>query len=283
MHTPLGRKLLRLLPEQLGVAICHWECSRPPMAKITPVEQAALVSASPLRYGAGDRNLAWSWGQGPLVVLVHGWGGRAAQMSPLAAHLASIGYRAVAPDITGHGESRTRYTTWPHFFNDLAALEHALGERVHAYVGHSIGGLAMMAARHITGTRAACYVCVCAPSHPQRRIETLQRRLDPSPQALARYKGFIASQFQAPSWEALEAGSAYAGCGPETMLVHDLHDRFMSHEEGDKVLAAHPRVVLKKIQADGHNRILSNPGFLALVGDFVSKCQRTALTPCEAC
>jgi pimeloyl-ACP methyl ester carboxylesterase len=283
MSAPLGRTLLRLLPERLGIALSHWDSSRPPTARVNPIEQAALGSASRFRFGIGDRNVAWSWGRGPLVLLVHGWGGRAAQMAPLGAYLGSIGYRAVAPDITGHGESRARYATWPDFFDDLAALERTLGEPVHAYVGHSIGGLAMMAARHISGTRATRYVCVCAPSHPSRRIETIRRRIDPSPQALARYKDFVASQFRAPSWVALEAGWAYTGCGPETLLVHDLDDRFMSHEEGDKLLAAHPRVVLKKIRGNGHNRILMNPGFMALVGDFLLQWEPAAATPCEAC
>jgi pimeloyl-ACP methyl ester carboxylesterase len=270
MPANVGRSLLRLLPERLGIAISHWQTCRPPRAKIAPIEREAMASATPLCFGERHRSRAWSWGDGPLVVLVHGRGGRAAQMAPLARSLASRGFRAVALDITGHGEAPGRHTTWPHFFRDLAALEQSLGGNVHAYLGHSVGGLAVMAARHVAGIRANQYVCVCSTSHPSRSVELLQRRLAPSPDAMARYKDFIASQFEAPSWQALASGWAYSGCGPETLLVYDLKDRFMSHEEGDRILAAHPQVVLKKLHANGHNRILVHPDFAALVGDFLS-------------
>jgi pimeloyl-ACP methyl ester carboxylesterase len=266
----VGRVLLRLLPERLGIALHHWETCHAPKAEVDPVEQQAMAAATPIRFGERGRRRAWSWGNGPLVVLVHGWGGCAAQMAPLAQRLAAAGLRAVALDITGHGDGWRRRTTWPDYFGDLGALAHALDGGIHAYLGHSLGGLAVMGARRLGSISARHYVCVCSTAAPSRRVELLQRRMAPSPQAMARYQAFLASQFQAPSWQALADGWAYSGCGPETLLVYDLMDRFMSHEEGDRILAAHPQLVLKKLHANGHNRILRHPDFADLVGDFLS-------------
>ncbi|MET0334632.1 MAG: alpha/beta fold hydrolase [Rhizobacter sp.] len=264
----IGRALIRMLPERLAIALSYWESCRPPKANITAIEEAAMASARHFRFGSGAN--AWTWGDGPLVILVHGWGGRAAQMAPLAQHLASRGFQVVAPDITGHGDARRRHTNWDTFFRDLAALQQHLGREVHAYLGHSVGGQAIMAARHISGVRAARYVCVCSMSHPSQGAEILQRRVAPSAEGMARYKAFIARTFRAPSWEALTAGWIFNGAGPETLLVYDLGDRFMSHAEGDRIAEAHPQVVLQKIRAGGHNRILLDAGFMSLVDGFLS-------------
>ncbi len=73
---------------------------RPP---ISSSEQEAMAQARRMSYG--ESNVAWVWGNGPLVMFVHGWSGRAAQMAPLALHVANLGFRSVAIDVTGHGDS----------------------------------------------------------------------------------------------------------------------------------------------------------------------------------
>ncbi len=46
----------------------------------------------------GDENIAvWDWGEGPTVLLVHGWNGCAAQMSRFIEPLVRAGYYVVAP------------------------------------------------------------------------------------------------------------------------------------------------------------------------------------------
>src|SRR6185295_15857353 len=45
-------------------------------------EREALASARPFRVRMGRRQLqAWRWGRGPVVLLLHGWGGRGGQLS----------------------------------------------------------------------------------------------------------------------------------------------------------------------------------------------------------
>ena len=53
----------------------------------------------------GKRLVAWSWGEGPTVLLVHGWEGRGSQMAAFAAPLAEAGFRAVAFDAPGAASS----------------------------------------------------------------------------------------------------------------------------------------------------------------------------------
>jgi hypothetical protein len=128
-----------------------------------------------------------------------------------------------------------------------------------------------MGARQVAGIRASRYICICSPSYPNSRIEILQRRLMPSEAGMARYKAFLAEQFAAPSWDALEAGAAYAGAGPETLLIHDVGDRFVHHSEGDKIHALCPETRLLKVHAQGHNRILGHTQLMQAAGAFLAQ------------
>ena len=43
----------------------------------------------------GGRVVGRAWGEGPTVLLVHGWGGHAGQMTPLVDSVVAAGHRAV--------------------------------------------------------------------------------------------------------------------------------------------------------------------------------------------
>src|SRR5262245_31825611 len=57
------------------------------------------------RISLGDGLVAWRWGQGPAVLLVHGFEGNRAQFAAIIEVLVARGFAAVALDVPGHGES----------------------------------------------------------------------------------------------------------------------------------------------------------------------------------
>ena len=265
--TTFAKALVAALPAPAAFHVMRSLAGRaPPRPAVTAVQQQALGQATRIDYGAGNR--AWSWGSGPLIVLVHGWGGHAAQLATLAVATSRLGYRCVAMDVTGHGDSAGQRTSWRSFIDDVAELPRSLGQEVHAFVGHSAGGLAVMAARAIHGLVAQRYVCVCAPSHPFPPIRAIRQRLDPRPVLIERYQAFIASQFDT-DWQQLESGLAFAGAGADLLLVYDEGDRFVEHAEGDRIQALCPGAQLTKPTACGHTRVLATPELERAVGEFL--------------
>jgi pimeloyl-ACP methyl ester carboxylesterase len=82
-------------------------------------------------------------GEGPLVLLCHGWPEMWYSWKHQLAALAQAGFRAVAPDMRGFGESDapadvTAYTAL-HTVGDMVGLVAALGEREAIIVGHDWG------------------------------------------------------------------------------------------------------------------------------------------------
>src|SRR6266851_2408253 len=166
MLTRIAEYVIKVVPESTASAITRGLAAITRRAPVSPVEQEAMAQASKVYFGETKKTVAWGWGDGPPVIFVHGWGGRAAQLAPLAVHVANLGFRSVAIDVTGHGDSPKRHTRWDYFFGDIAALSRSLQEDVYAYVGHSAGALSIMAARNLKGIHAQRYVCICAPSYP---------------------------------------------------------------------------------------------------------------------
>jgi pimeloyl-ACP methyl ester carboxylesterase len=270
MLTTAAKYTLKIVSDAVAFRIVCAVAGRTRRPPVSPVEQKAMSKAVKRRYGESDQNVAWEWGKGPVVVLVHGWGGRGAQMAPLASQIADQGYRCIALDVTGHGDSPENHTRWDYFIRDTVALSRSLGEEVYAYVGHSAGGMTMMAARSLQQIRAERFVCICAPSFPFPPIHAVRRRLDPRETVLQRFKDDIATQFGIP-WERLETANYYADAGPNLLLAYDERDRFVPHTEGDKIHALCAGSSLVKTRDYSHQRILTAPELFRAVSEFLRR------------
>ena len=108
----------------------------------------------------------------PAVVVVHGWGGNAAMMLPLARPLHEAGFAALFIDTRCHGASDDdSFTSLPRFAEDaehafawLAAQPGIDPQRI-ALLGHSVGAGAVLFAASRT-PQVAAVVSVAAFSHP---------------------------------------------------------------------------------------------------------------------
>jgi pimeloyl-ACP methyl ester carboxylesterase len=117
----------------------------------------------------GVRLHAAELGEGPLVLLLHGfpqfWWAWRGQLTGLAA----AGFRVVAPDLRGYGASDKppRGYDLPTLSADVAALVRALGEQDAVVVGHDWGGLLAWttAALHPRSVRR---LVVLSMAHPRR-------------------------------------------------------------------------------------------------------------------
>jgi epoxide hydrolase 4 len=102
-----------------------------------PVVEEVAVSANGIRFHA----LAAGPVDGPLVLLLHGFPELARSWRHQLHPLAAAGYRAVAPDLRGYGESEL---AGPYdiatLTDDIAGLVGALGHERATLVGHDWGG-----------------------------------------------------------------------------------------------------------------------------------------------
>ena len=265
----LVKLLVRVLPTSLAVRLIGRFARRSQRPQVTDEQREALAAATRVHYGGDSTKLAWCWGAGPLVLLVHGWNGRAAQLAPLAQRIAWEGFRCVCIDVTAHGESLGSRPSWRHFIDDVTEATACFGE-VYACIGHSAGGLAMIAARARNALHAERFVCICAPSHPYPAIRVIQKLLDPPVRVLKGCRADIAGQF-AMTWEQLEDGAVWKNVGAPLLLFYDRNDRYVDHTEGDRIKQWSRTARLEKSVGHGHTRVLAADELERVVVPFLER------------
>ena len=113
---------------------------------VVPVEDVELLLDGPWRHrfvtARGVRFHVAEAGEGPLVLLLHGFPQNWWCWRHQLVALADAGYRAVAPDLKGYGatDKPPRGYDAPTAADDVAGLVRALGEQDAVVVGHDWGG-----------------------------------------------------------------------------------------------------------------------------------------------
>lgn len=117
----------------------------PPRSDPSRYPMEVLEEARKFRLRVGRRGVqvqAYAWGEGPPVLLVHGWGSRAARLGSLVAPLVERGLQAVAFDAPAHGASEGRTSGVQDFHDAIRAVLERTGP-LHGAVGHSLGAAAL--------------------------------------------------------------------------------------------------------------------------------------------
>ncbi|HWP64882.1 MAG TPA: alpha/beta hydrolase [Candidatus Limnocylindria bacterium] len=116
---------------------------------------------------------------GPVVLLLHGFLEHAHAWDFVAPRLAAAGFRAMALDWRGHGDSEWvgagGYYHFADYAADLAGVVRALGGRA-ALVGHSMGANAALQYAGAEPERVSHLACIDALGPPDMGDETAPRR-----------------------------------------------------------------------------------------------------------
>jgi pimeloyl-ACP methyl ester carboxylesterase len=112
-----------------------------------------------------------SQGEGPLVIFMHGFPDLAISWRHQMEAVADAGYRAIAPDMRGYGDSDAPedpalYTQF-HIAGDIVGLIHHLGEENAVLVGHDMGANADWAMATFIPERVRGAVVLSIPQKPR--------------------------------------------------------------------------------------------------------------------
>lgn len=149
--TRLGQVRRRQVPR-----VCEWFAGQEPQMVAT---------------GAGDSVAAWRLGDGPAVLLVHGWEDDTSLWTPLIGLLQGAGVPVVALDLPGHGWSDGEGCSAERVQAAIEAVCADMGP-VRAICTHSFGGVGLVQA--LAGGLSVEAVALVAP--PIRQELQLRRQ-----------------------------------------------------------------------------------------------------------
>lgn len=227
-------------------------------------EHALLAQALPVVGVEGVA--AWQWGLGPVVLLVHGWEGRGAQLGAFVEPLVRAGFRVVAFDAPAHGESAGSEATLLDFARAVEAVAARVGP-VRAVVAHSFGcaGVTLALARGLS-VRAAVFVA--PPVRLADGAKVFADLLGLSPAVRADMRAQIEARVGLP-WEQLDAAALAPQRETPLLVVHDHEDAEVPWAAGAELVRAWPRATLLSTRGLGHRRILRDPGVVGAAVELI--------------
>ena len=217
----------------------------------------------------------YEWGDGPLVYLLHGWGGSSADFANLATSLVASGHRVVAVDAPSHGRSGPSpfgpgSASPRHFAQALTAANHKFGTG--AIVAHSMGCLATAIALR-EEVRADRVVLIA----PFIGGAAFVRRFADELNIGARTRPGFLTGIEARSGRPL---SYFDVTTPPievpTLIVHDRLDRQTPFHHGQAIADAWPQSTLEATEGMGHLRIARNPTVIGVIRRFLSTAEGTS-------
>jgi pimeloyl-ACP methyl ester carboxylesterase len=200
---------------------------------------------------------AVSWGpeDAPAVLLMHGWEGRASQMGAFAEPLLNAGFRVVALDAPGHGESPGHRSSILEMGQGVIDLAGAVGG-VRAVIAHSGGSVAATFAVE-AGLRVERLVFISAPFDAGRFLYDTAEQLGLSRSVAARTQGILERRLGVHWHEFEMARLAKRRCEP-LLVIHDRQDRIIPVDDGEAIVEVWPEARLEVTDGLGHHRILRN-------------------------
>jgi pimeloyl-ACP methyl ester carboxylesterase len=264
----LGNRVLSALAPALAARVAERLFMTPTRARrsAAEIEMLAAARARPMRVGT-RRIETWVWGAGPRVLLVHGWGGRGAQLGPLVGPLVARGFSVVTFDAPGHGASDRGMVTIPELTSALRAVADTRGPLA-GIVAHSIGATAAVRALW-EGLETGAVVLIGPPADLVTPAIRFTEAFGFSREVLERMHRRIEARV-GRSWSAFDSVALAPALAAPLLVVHDRGDAEIPWQHGAALARAWRGAELLMTEGLGHRRMLRDPDVVAATVAFVA-------------
>jgi Serine aminopeptidase, S33 len=291
LSVPAGNGRLAMLATwavtRLAAGV-SWRAARRPVSRLwftpwcTPISARArdrharwLAEATPISLNVdGSRLAGYRAGDGPTVLLVHGWSDRAASLGAFVGPLVERGFTVVGIDLPGHGDSPGGRTNAFAMAETLRGIERELGG-VDAIIAHSIGALVTIL--ELGNDLDARAVALIAPLvRADRAVEHFAGQLRLSHRAVRALRTDIESRFGSDVWDQLAADLIAPQIDDvQALIVHDEGDPETDWSDSSLLAAAWPGARLVTTQGLGHYRVVRDENVVDEISNFIADTVRS--------
>lgn len=210
-----------------------------------------------------------TWGTGPRVYLVHGWGGHRAQLAAFVEPLVEAGFQVITYDAPSHGDSGPgglgrRRSSLLELMQAIDTVIEANGP-AHAIVGHSLGAAATALAVQ-DGTATDRLVLVASPAVPVEYTRAFASALGFRESTRQRLLQRMETLAERPLAELDVLGRAAGRADlPPVLVLADRTDKETDATDSERIADVWPEAELVMSEGLGHRRILRDPATIATV------------------
>lgn len=210
----------------------------------------------------------WNWGDGPYIILAHGWNGRGSQFILFINQLIESGHSVIVFDGPGHGQSEGRSSSYFQMTDAVRALIKYIGqENVSGLIGHSFGSSAIVNA--ISKDNIDTRTILLAPALNIKKIlyDTFLSYGIP----LHLFNNII-SKYEERYGYNLEKDNPLnliKSIKYNLLIIHDEDDTITPYQESKDVAEKNKSILLRTSQELGHKRILTDPKIIKWTLDYL--------------
>lgn len=202
---------------------------------------------------------AWSFGDGPLILLVHGWGGHGAQLKSFVDPLVQSGHRVVLFDAYGHGESGGEVSSVVHIARSIKAVLANYEDRPKAVIAHSMGTSALLLHLSIYKTEIDFLALISAPFEgPLLHSKKFAEKIKISEEVRSLMQGQLEWELDHP-WSELEI--------PALLPLHQASKIVLIHDEKDKAVPVSSLEQIHRVLPDANILRTTGLGHLRILED----------------
>ena len=218
----------------------------------------------------------YSWGAGPLVVLMHGWSGSGTQFRRFIPELVGAGYQVITFDAPGHGRNPGRQSHLLEFSDSLMAIQQQVGD-IDTVIAHSLGGMATTVAIQ-RGLKPQKLVMIAPHLDVQKIFESYRDLLNLRPALANRFHALIGQKMydildQQDPWSTMKPSALLNDKTPAGMLVYDNEDEEVEAEIFKQIEATWKDCYSVKTDNLGHNKILKDESVIQSILLFLTSKQ----------
>lgn len=216
---------------------------------------------------------AFLWGEGPLVVMMHGWSGSGVQFRKLIPGLVAAGYRVAAFDAPSHGDNPGKQTHILEFVDALLAIQRQVGP-VHTLMAHSFGGMAAMKA-NLSGLSVEQMVLFGPQLDVNEIHKSYSELLNLNPRLSRRFHQKVGTSMS----EIIDIDDAWDFFTPQNLLkdrdfsgllIYDTDDEEIPMSQFNAVKEHWLGCEVIETEGLGHHRILKDEGVIEKVLRFMT-------------
>ncbi|MFC2123454.1 alpha/beta hydrolase [Bacteroidota bacterium] len=259
----------KLFPTFTGRFIRHFFFN-PKKYKSSTEELAVLRTATPFSIKVHDKNLkGWKFGDGPGILLMHGWNGRGIQFHKFIDPLTKAGYSPIIIDGPAHGESEGRHTSYFEFSDVVRYImkpEHEFN--IQCIIGHSFGASA--AINCISKDKYSVKLVLIAPALYLRDL--LQTTFSNHGISLSIHAEIIGEyeNFYGYSLNQDDPINLIADLSTDILLIHDKQDKATPFIQSETAAGINNNIRLLATEGQGHSRILKSDQTVQECINFIS-------------
>ena len=208
----------------------------------------------------------------PRLLVVHGWGSRAEYLADLAMGLRETGAEVFVLDLPGHGRSSGRTLDMRMAAEAMAEAQARFGP-FDAAVGHSFGGAALMAAAGgsfpgVPALAADRLAVIGSPSRIEDVFDGFVTMAGLTPETARALVARTERRVGCPV-EALDGVTIARRLGRPLLVVHAEDDKEVGADQARRYLGVADHIRHHWANGQGHRRIVSAPGVIDAVCDFL--------------